>query len=245
MKSLIFILLFLLTHVLFASNSQNYLGTIGKYKVVFHLEKGNKNTVLGYYYYENRGINITIKGISDHSNITIYEIDSKGDTSSIIKMKQLGNKLVGTWKKKKSRLTYNVSLIETKYNIPDIPSNIEGVYVNNEETKCNLQLTISFSEGEYFYKLKTPIRTLSDKVTFFRDLEEQKVYINLEGIEWAESLGSIDENGNPKNPVHDTQKGIEGELAGDYIYIQNYGNSMNYYVKLEDCKDKYVFLKKP
>ncbi len=244
MKSLIFIFLFLLTHVLIASNSQNYLGTIGKYKVVFHLEKGNKNTVLGYYYYENRGINITIKGISNHNIITIYEIDTKGDTSSIIKMKQLGNKLVGTWKKMKSKLTYNASLIETNYNIPDIPSNIEGVYVKDEETKCNLQLTISFSEGEFFYKLQTPSRTLSDKVSFFRDLDEQIVYINLDGIEWAESLGGIDENGNPKNPVNDTQKGIEGVLSGDSIYIQNYGNSMNYYVKLAECEDKYLFLKK-
>ncbi len=35
--------------------------------------------------------------------------------------------------------------------------------------------------------------------------------------------------------------GIEGLLKSDEIVIQNYGNSMNYYVKLHECSEKYNF----
>jgi hypothetical protein len=38
--------------------------------------------------------------------------------------------------------------------------------------------------------------------------------------------------------------GIDGLFSEKEITIQNYGNAMNYYVKLDDCGEKYIHFNK-
>ena len=123
-----------------------------------------------------------------------------------------------------------------------IPKNIEGTYTNSKETECKIQLIITKNGKEYFYKIKTDERLLNGKVSFYKN--ENEVYINFCGIEWAENNGELNENGEPKDENLKLPIGIEGLLNENEITIQNYGNSMNNYVKLYDCEDKYIVLKK-
>ncbi len=125
-----------------------------------------------------------------------------------------------------------------------IPKNIEGTYTNSEETECNIKLIITKKGKEYFYQIKTDKRILNGKISFCENIDEKESCLNFSGIEWAENNGQLDENGEPINDNLKLPIGIEGTLNQNKITIQNYGNSMNNYIKLNDCEDKYIILKK-
>jgi hypothetical protein len=126
-------------------------------------------------------------------------------------------------------------------------SGIEGTYVvineKEESEKCMMTITIEKAHKGYNYRFKTDSRSLNGKLTVEADKIEHGYNITLEGIEWSEYEGELDEEGEPKQEL-ELPVGISGVIQENQIIIQNYGNSMNYYVKLPDCGKKYIVLQK-
>ena len=227
---------------------KNYIGTINKkMNVVFYLRSVN-GEINGYYFYQNKGIDIKLKGKLLNNKMVLDEFDFFDNKVAQITLKENGKKVFGEWHNSKSSKILKVDLQETEKKIVAFPKNIEGIYkTENSENKietCNLTLTITKKNGKYSYNYKSESRTLNGKVSFYRDIDE--AYITLEGIKWAEYEGDVtnqdDENYEEKDlelPI-----GIEGSISENEILIQNDGNNMNYYVKLNDCGVKYIHLKK-
>ncbi|MGY4537855.1 hypothetical protein ACVW0P_002274 [Mucilaginibacter sp. UYNi724] len=108
-------------------------------------------------------------------------------------------------------------------------ADISGTYVETEG--CGIVVIITKKGAGYQYQLTTPEHTYEGK--FSLDQSADKVSdILFGGITYAESDGD------------EKRVGLGGQLSGDTITIQNYGNSMNYYVALGDCSEKYIRLVK-
>lgn len=224
--------------------NKSFIGKLGRnIEVVFNISNGN-GKIEGNYFYQKKGLNIRLIGTLKNDVLTMFELDDNGNKTATIHGKIIGNQINGTWKNIKTGKILDLELTQTTKIIPEIPKNIEGTYRNSEETACNFRLTISKKGNEYFYNIKTDQRKLNGKITFYRSLDEQLVYITFEGIQWAEDNGQLDENGESKYGNTSLPIGIEGLLNSDGISIQNYGNAMNNYTKFSDCGDKYIILKK-
>lgn len=139
---------------------------------------------------------------------------------------------------------YPLELKETNLKIPEIPTTILGNYQESMLTDCNFKLIISKKFNEYFYDIKIDNKKLTGKITFNRSLEEQKLFLTFEGIKWAEYEGELDDNVEPINKNLELPIGIQSLWQEEEIFIQNYGNSMNYYTKFSECGDKYITLQK-
>lgn len=127
---------------------------------------------------------------------------------------------------------------------PDISGAYKEMDDDGETEGCGITLNIDKAASGYSYHLKQDTISYSGKLTVTHDADKI-TFLVFEGIKYAEYEGDIsqkeDDNSRPKlkSPV-----GIEGELDADTITIQNYGNSMNYYVKLGGCGVKYIRLVK-
>jgi hypothetical protein len=125
---------------------------------------------------------------------------------------------------------------------------IEGTYVvineSEESDKCKMTIIIAKASEGYTYKFIAESRSLSGKLSVEATEGKDGHYINLEGIEWSEYEGELDDDGEAKAKDLALPTGINGVIRDNEITIQNTGNSMNYYVKLEDCGKKYIRLKK-
>jgi hypothetical protein len=125
---------------------------------------------------------------------------------------------------------------------------IEGTYVvinePEESDQCAIKIIIKKASEGYIYKFKTETRSLSGKLSVEATERKDGYYINLEGIEWSEYEGELNDDGEAKATDLALHTGINGVIQDNEITIQNTGNSMNYYVKLEDCGKKYIRLKK-
>ena len=227
---------------------RNYIGTINKkINVVFHLKSIN-GIIKGFYFYQEKGIDIKLKGKLLNNKMVLDEFDFFDNKVAQITLEENGKKVFGEWHNSKSNKILKVDLEETEKKIVAFPKNIEGVYkTENSENKietCNLILTITKKNGKYSYNYKSESRTLNGKVSFYRDIDE--AYITLEGIKWAEYEGDVTNQGDENYEEKDLELpiGIDGSLSENEILIQNDGNAMNYYVKLNDCGVKYIHLKK-
>ena len=125
---------------------------------------------------------------------------------------------------------------------------IEGTYVvinePEESDQCAMTIIIEKASGRYTFKFITESRSLSGKLSVEATESKDGYYISLEGIEWSEYEGELDDEGEAKAKDLPLPNGINGVIQDNEITIQNTGNSMNYYVKLEDCGKKYIRLKK-
>jgi hypothetical protein len=125
---------------------------------------------------------------------------------------------------------------------------IVGTYVAinepEESEQCEMTIIIEKASAGYIYHFKTEDRSLSGKLSVEATEGKDGYYITLEGIEWSEYEGELDDDGEAKVKDLALPKGINGVIQDSEITIQNTGNSMNYYVKLEDCGKKYIRLKK-
>jgi hypothetical protein len=111
---------------------------------------------------------------------------------------------------------------------------------------CQITVDIVKRQAQYFYTL-TSDTTYKGKVSLSKSKDSKETYITFEGIEWAEYEGDISndtEEEKEQKPEIKLPVGIDGQFTGKEITIQNYGNSMNYYVKLAGCGDKYIRLVK-
>lgn len=217
---------------------KNYVGVINKkLKVIFHLKNSN-SVVSGFYFYQNKGIDITLKGKIKNGTIFLDEFDFLNNKVAAITLAAKGDTVVGEWVNAKTRKIFKIDLRETEKEIPDFPKNIEGTYKTEYEKgevqKCNLILELLRKNGDYYYYFTSQTRKLEGRVLFSRSFDNSETYLTLVGIQWAENSGA----------VSDLPMGVDGLLSENEITIQNYGNAMNYYVKINDCDLKYIHLRK-
>lgn len=120
-----------------------------------------------------------------------------------------------------------------------------SVSLDEGETKsCAITVDIIKKAGKYFYTLTTDT-TYKGSLKISR--EGKDTYVTFEGIPWSEYEGDISqdpEGEETERPELEIPVGIDGQFSGNEINIQNYGNAMNYYVKLGSCGDKFIRLVK-
>jgi hypothetical protein len=122
---------------------------------------------------------------------------------------------------------------------------IEGVYTFSDTlSKCYLTLEIAKEIELYTYNLKTTTRSLSGEISLEENEDNDAYFLILNGIEWSEYYGALDENSEPIDQDIELPVGLEGTIVENEITIQNYGNSMNSYLQLVECDVKYIHLKK-
>ena len=118
---------------------------------------------------------------------------------------------------------------------------IIGRYRNSEETTCELLLDIFKSGDGYSYKFQVKDRLYEGAISI--SIVDDEKWVTLEGIPWVKNIGPIT-NGDDPDDIEDTPTyGIELYWDDNEMGLQNYGNAMNYYVKL-DCDDKFIRLVK-
>jgi len=149
--------------------------------------------------------------------------------------------------KNKKSATLNIE--KTSVKTTPFPAAIEGEYYAEN---CNISLTIYQSKGVYYYNYKSAERNVKGKALLTR--EEDNIYITLSGIEFAEDYFDLiqEEDSLEKQKKYEAlqKKGKRRTVSCTYnsrgLFIQNYGNAMNYYTQLYDCDEKYIhFIKKP
>jgi hypothetical protein len=105
---------------------------------------------------------------------------------------------------------------------------------------CELSLDIKKLFGKYIYTMQVKNEIYSGDISLSKD--EDITYVTFEGIPWIENIGMLKSiNGDDFEEMESVETyGVDGVLTdnGD-IEIQNYGNAMNYYLKL-DCDEKYI-----
>lgn len=224
---------------------KNYRGLINnKLNVVFHLEKKG-DIILGFYYYENIGIDIQLKGKIINDSYEIYEFNYKNNKSAFIKGKLNNSFFTGEWISLSTKKKFPIELEEIEFNIIPLPKSICGKYETNEEQGgCPMTLLILNNKGDLNYILTTINESYKGKISITRELEIEntKIYIKLEGIQWAEYKGDISKDESINEDIQGRPVGIDGLLNENEIIIQNYGNAMNYYVKFQECSQKYIYL---
>lgn len=116
-----------------------------------------------------------------------------------------------------------------------------GTYTMEEDDACSckMKLTIDKKDEEYTYHLITGKRDIKGIIKILD--EDDELYVQLPEVEWSESQSP--ESPNPSKDI----------FGADFYYnkednsflVQNYGDSMNYFVIFSECSDnKYVILKK-
>ena len=122
---------------------------------------------------------------------------------------------------------------------------IEGRYeFKKENSNCKMNLTLYYQKNQLKYKLKTQTHEYADDAEIELNDAKDGYYITFKNIEWSEYLGGLDNEGEPIDKNLEIPKSVSGTLYEDEIIIQNYGNSMNYYVVFEECGEKYIELVK-
>lgn len=225
----------------------NYTGKIGSnLEVAFHLPNSN-GVIDGFYYYNKIGVDIKVVGTVVTDSLVAYELNYKNDTLAILKGKISDAAIKGKWISTQRKKELPFTLEKTDTAITPLPENIEGEYYNDI---CDVTLTFAKTKGEYYYTYKSNERTLTGKLSFSRG---DDLYINLTEIEYAEDYFDValfEED--PKKEkeyaklkeIGKRRVGVECYYSPDELTIQNYGNAMNYYVKLNDCSEKYIHFKK-
>jgi hypothetical protein len=122
----------------------------------------------------------------------------------------------------------------------------EGTYRNNYlygdyGDSCNVILHIKKTGDGYSFVLLNEGSKFRGKVSILEG------GIRLEGIPWVSYLGALDDDGNPVEKDLEPMYGIDAmvwEEDGNLVLaIQNSGNSMNSYQKL-NCEDRMIALEK-
>jgi hypothetical protein len=135
--------------------------------------------------------------------------------------------------------------IEDSLSTETLLFDIEGIYTFSDTlSKCNLTLEITKEIEVYKYNLKTTTRSLTGEISLEENEENDAYFLILNGIEWSEYYGALDENSEPIDQDIALPEGLEGTIDENEIIIQNSGNSMNSYLQLGECDVKYIHLEK-
>ncbi len=222
---------------------KSFAGKIGKsMDVEFYLERNGDN-VSGFYYYKKRGFDIYIYGKIENDSVKIKETDNKGNTTAFITGQFTPKGFLGEWKNAKTNKTYPVNLKQLDYYIGHQPY-IEGEYT--AVIGCDMDISIKKDGLNYTYTLKAGDREESGTVSLSRQREDNKniIYITFDDFKWADYKGNL-MNVEDTDEVPSTDMyGLDGYWYNGNITIQNSGNAMNYYVKIDECDSKYIQLER-
>jgi hypothetical protein len=138
--------------------------------------------------------------------------------------------------------------VKTLTKLPSKAEDITGTYyaesIDGQSESCNMSVLIKKGPKAYIYEFTINGEKIKGKATV-KENDNKETYINFEGIKWAEYEGDISQDPEKGDTTSlELPVGIDGLLAGKEITIQNYGNSMNYYVKFAGCDEKYIRLVK-
>ncbi|WP_084016958.1 hypothetical protein [Moheibacter sediminis] len=126
----------------------------------------------------------------------------------------------------------------------DLPFEIEGEYsFENDVADCKMSLNIFSVKGILKYELKTRARNVNGDAEISKEDNEQ-YYLTFKNIEWNESKGFIDPEGNMPEENLPIPTEIMAGLRDNQIIFQNYGNAENYYVILKECDVKFIYFEK-
>lgn len=105
------------------------------------------------------------------------------------------------------------------------------IQYNSVYSPCDIQIKLEKVNNKLQYKITGKANSGSGEAEIVVDGNGN--YIVFKGLKYIE----YDENikGYPD---------VSGSVKGDTIIIQNYGNSMNNYTKLNGCEEKYIYLVK-
>lgn len=222
---------------------KSFEGKIGKnMDVKFFLER-DEDSVSGFYLYEKRGFDILLFGKIENDTVKINEVDEDRNTTATITGKFKKNGFSGEWKNAKTGKTYPVELKELDYTLIGQPY-IEGTY--QAVIGCDMEIAIEKKNNNYIYTLKAGEREESGTVSLsrVREYDRNTIYITLDDVKWADYKGNLMDVEDPEDVPSSDIFGLDGLWNNGIITIQNYGNAMNYYIKIEECDSKYIQLER-
>jgi len=127
-------------------------------------------------------------------------------------------------------------------NVPfSIPDSLAGKYVSDG---CFLEIDIIKDKGEYRYIMQTGEKKYNGSIRFSSESEmgEQRLWVILQDFQWAEYKGNLMDVEDPDEVPSLDMWGLDLYYDKGELTFQNYGNAMNYYVKMNECDQKYIRL---
>lgn len=138
-----------------------------------------------------------------------------------------------------SRVQTKPSAAFDKYD-PDISGEYEQT--DSIDGGCPISVIIWKSPTGYRYKLTNDQKHYAGNIKLEKEAD-QGTGIIFEGVPYSEYEGDVSQTDDQADRPQLTQPvGVGGLLNGDTILIQNYGNSMNYYVQFGGCDSKFISL---
>jgi hypothetical protein len=122
-------------------------------------------------------------------------------------------------------LLLTISLLPLISNAQALPG-----YYRTKAGGCNLSIRITQAGKQYLYTLKVNGHTKTGKLKTTTADESGGIGVIFTGTKWNEY------------PTKHKPGGVEGVWIAGVITIQNYGNSMNNYMQLAACGEKYIEL---
>ncbi|MCL2063445.1 MAG: hypothetical protein FWG98_03605 [Candidatus Cloacimonetes bacterium] len=111
---------------------------------------------------------------------------------------------------------------------------LTGRWISTPDLNSDLVLDIMQSGEDYTYRFQVKSHIYEGEVTVYHD------GILLEGIPWVSNLGDTMGVDDPEEiPTY----GIDFVFENGNLLMQNHGNAMNYYVKI-DCDERFITLVK-
>ena len=141
--------------------------------------------------------------------------------------------------------------IKAEGKINDNPLDKKHLIGKWENKKCNLSFQIFKNNNQYNYTFKSEKREMSDSLNIIE--EGESIYLNFKGIEWSENKGELGPEyfeDIPDSLIEEKKEilpiGISAlfDAKEEKFVIQNNGNAMNYYTKLEEGCEKYLYFNK-
>ncbi|WP_299628292.1 hypothetical protein [uncultured Tenacibaculum sp.] len=150
-------------------------------------------------------------------------------------------------------------IVKTWNDFSDIKQTIDSIKITNETFRnpvkeravvgywknetSNLSFKLFFKENQLHYTFTSPKRTFSNTAEI-----TQNNLIIFKGFEWSEYAGGSIDDGESEEEKEDpplpTKIGTTINFESNEFVIQNYGNAMNYYTKIEEASEKYVTFKR-
>jgi len=121
-----------------------------------------------------------------------------------------------------------------------------GTYSLDKEfcEDCGMILTIEKEVGKYVYRLTTTKQDVKGLVNVLD--EEHSMSVQLPEIKWADYKEGVKDPDELDQIPSQEVFGINFEYDADTgtLMLQNYGNTLNYFLMFEECDCKYIILKK-
>ncbi|WP_299683246.1 hypothetical protein [uncultured Tenacibaculum sp.] len=158
-----------------------------------------------------------------------------------------------------SKMIDKTIIVKTWNDFSDIKQTIDSIKITNETFRnpakeravvghwknetSNLNFKLFVTNNQLEYTFTSPKRSFNGAA----QITESNLII-FKGFEWSEYAGGAvddgDEEEEREQPPLPTEIGTTIDFESGEFVIQNYGNAMNYFTKIEEASEKYVSFKK-